>query len=416
VNYQIRPQGGVNATLTPAGQALYESLLVHGSDLQCHALIITACWDITPSVLDFSDENPNGTHPTGPKHVKDLGVFEPAEEEEFGWDDIDPEHLKAELLGATQTQLNGFFQEFDQEMGTLLRNDHPAWEFAVLQGVLTPQQWQQHFGNIQFNWPVWGDENCDETVDAKDLIPSLRIITSAKPGAACLSASDVNCDHVFDVKDTLALLKYIGGIPVPAGPVPIPYPNTAAASADSCHAIGQDVHLTFGLPEETPTPTPTHTATPTPTGTATPTPTPTPTPSPTPSPSPTPDTTGPTFSNVGASNDPVCDVGTNPYPDTTVISATISDPSGIDGTTVKLFVSYYNSTTATAFQDTPVTFQTDHWEATIDPGESFGPPPPNNTSELRWYWQASDTLGNPASFPSNAPENYEFTFVGNCNN
>ena len=406
VNYQIRPQGGIDATLTPAGQALYDASLVRPSDLQCHQLIITRCWDTTPSVLDFEDSNPNGMHPAGPKHVNTLGVFEPAEEEEFGWDDIDPEHLKQTLQDASPAQRNGFFDEFGQEMHTLLHDDHPAWEFVVLEGVLTPQQWQQHFGNTQFDWPVWGDGNCDRNVNAQDLLAFLRVSANIAPGAACLNSTDVNCDHSYDSKDIFLALRYIGGVPASAAPnpIPIPFPNTAGEE-DSCHAIGEDVHLTFGLPSETPTPTPHGSATPTPTAS------PTPTPTPTPSPTPTPDTTGPTITNPADDPDPIRDGDGNcpQWELQTTISANVDDPSGI--ASVVLHYRFVDNVTPGPWDTLSPALNgvTGKWEIAINPPD--GSP---SGGRIDWYFEATDNAANTSFEPANAPTSYYSTTVNYC--
>lgn len=139
---------------------------------------------------------------------------------------------------------------------------------------------------------------------------------------------------------------------------------------------GSTPHSFVLLPEPTATPT----ATPTPTPTSTPTPTITPTPIVTSTYTPVPDTSGPKVGGVNDSPDPVFTNGNSP--DTSTVSATVIDPSGVASVTL-----YYRSGSKGGFQI---------WGAMSGSGGSystgFGPFGSAGAYEYRIY--AVDNLGN----------------------
>jgi CSLREA domain-containing protein len=124
-----------------------------------------------------------------------------------------------------------------------------------------------------------------------------------------------------------------GGIPTIPSLILLTPGTTAPLPTDS---LATDTPAPGGTGTLSPTPTETPTATPTATGSATRTPTRTPTSTPTITP--TPDRTGPSITKVGDSPDPI--YVTQPKgcsPNTSVVSATITDPSGIDSAAVLFF-------------------------------------------------------------------------------
>src|SRR5258708_4499156 len=105
---------------------------------------------------------------------------------------------------------------------------------------------------MHFNWPIFGDTNCDGQITAMDALVELAALY-AQGRAPCLNVGNVDCKDGYNARDALDILRSAVGLAAapPAPPIPIPYPN--------CRVIGSEVHLTINLPSPTPTPTPTPT-------------------------------------------------------------------------------------------------------------------------------------------------------------
>ena len=282
MDFDVILVGNVSAQLSAAGQQLYDSSLVPASSIdKCiRKLVVFACFDDLAPVLG-EDWHPNSHHPPiGGLDIGEFSGFEPQEDEELSWDDMGLTRSQETSSPHTPNdKLDIVLEDLRHEMDNS-RKDHPAWDAEMLELVLPPDKWQQHFGDYQFDRPIWGDMTCDLQIDTADIVASLKNGAHIPRGAPCYELGDVNCDVTWDARDTLALLFFKAGLSNPSGPVPIPFPN-GGAGQDDCRQIGEEVVLHFtggGNPTPTPTATPTATPTVTPTPTATPTPTPTPTP------------------------------------------------------------------------------------------------------------------------------------------
>ena len=396
--FEVIPLGAITPTLSADGQALYDASIVHASDLNsCHVhLLQIPCWDEEPTVKG-DGWHPNGNHPVGPVNVSDFGAFEGQEPENKAWDEISPADLKGLLANASENKVNQFIQTWLGILQTRLKPDHPAMEMVELEAVLPPGKWDQYFGGMNFNWPIWGDPSCDGQVNAQDAILDLQAITYIGK-VDCLNMGNVDCSSHYDVLDVLSLLKFSAGIHVPASP--------------GCAGIGDKFHLTVNASTPTPTPHPSPTPTPTPTAT----PSATSTPPPTPTPSPTPDTTGPSITNTGANPD-----GNAPNwiydhfdatfctTDSTVISADVNDSSGLNY--VKLFVNFTGGgNSQSGFHEVTVNNTgPGHYAATVNP-TNFSDVSLNG--QIQWFWQAQDTHGNITVSPS---AGWNVTIVTGCN-
>ena len=415
--FRVIPQGDYTPALSLAAQALYEDAKVDAGDIGgCLHEAKAFCFD--EAVLWLDGWHPNGNHPAGPKDLGDVATFESQAIEDTVWTEATPDHLKDILGSAPQGKLDRVLEELHAKLLTGLRGDHMPWELLLLEAVLPPGEWDQHFSDIQFDRPLWGDIDCNGVVNAVDALQELRLGAGVTRHAPCFNIGDVNCDGDYGALDALRALRYVAGLPPlpPAAPnpLPIPFPNgaTAAPSSD-CRVIGEEIFLTVEGSGATPTPTPTLTPTPTPTVTpvssATPTPTPTPTPTvtptpvPTPTPSPTPDTTGPAITNLGANPDgspgnEIYDFHNVAFPAScnpnyTTISATVSDPSGV--AYLKLFYRFTGGAEPTS----------EWFQAGLEPnGDTLFavifPQDRTGNSTLQWYWEAQDLNGYTSVAPS----------------
>jgi hypothetical protein len=436
VDYTIIPMGPVPATLSAEGQALYDASLVHSSDLHdcfTHKIPIP-CLRGDFTSLDFAESFPDGNHPVGPVDLGKFDAFESQEEEEFTFTEIPLPDLKdkfahepVERVDSLLQNIRLHFCSFASPTPSPTRTPSPTPPFSpiatphticigdrapdltllALEAVVPPQKFQEHFGDLPFVRPIFGDMDCDQKVDLPDVLISLAAAARLKMRAPCFNMGDTNCDRSYDVRDSLALMKYKAGFTGPAG-VPIPYPNAASAT---CNKVGEGVHLhllTLG-----PTATPTRTPSPTPTfiATFTPTPTATPTVAPTGIPTPTPDVTGPTITNNTDFPDPISDgpPGCNRSQQTTV-SANISDPSGLAN--VVLHYRFTENNSSTQWQSGTPMFNngTGKWEFSINP------PDLNSSGQgtIDWYFEATDNASNTSVSPSNAPASYYSTTVLYC--
>jgi hypothetical protein len=389
--WEVIPEGSLSAQLSQAGQDLYAQELVHASDLQACPHLPIPCFDTLPP-LRLDDWHPDATHAPGIIHLSDFPAFEPQEEEPKTWNDVSVIDLKQRFASAPEPKLDKFLTQLKDLLTTRLSPDHPAWEVAVIEAALPPGKWQQFFGDMHFNWPIFGDTNCDGQITAMDALVELGAVY-AQMRAPCLNVGNVDCINGYNALDALDILRVADGLGL-----------ASASAASDCRTIGSEVHLTINLPSPTPTstgsptPTPTPTPTVTPSASVTPTPTATPTPSPTPtaSPSPTPDVTGPTIANVTINPD-----GNDPnyiydnfdsqscLTNQTTISADVSDPSGLNYVQLNFYytgVGHPNGVT-TVFPSAAA----GHYQYTVTvPNYLNG----GNSGQIRWWWQAQDAHGN----------------------
>jgi hypothetical protein len=58
-----------------------------------------------------------------------------------------------------------------------------------------------------------GDANCDDVVDASDVIAALSEVEDVDPGAPCSDLANADCDGELDADDALSILLYVAGTP-----------------------------------------------------------------------------------------------------------------------------------------------------------------------------------------------------------
>jgi WD40-like Beta Propeller Repeat len=58
-----------------------------------------------------------------------------------------------------------------------------------------------------------GDANCDDVVDASDVIAALSEVEGVDPGAPCSDLANADCDGELDADDALSILLYAAGTP-----------------------------------------------------------------------------------------------------------------------------------------------------------------------------------------------------------
>lgn len=404
-NFTVIPRGEVEPTLSPEGEALYQASIVSASEfLGCLESLFVVCIDENPPILD-ADWHPNGTHPDLPRPLSDSPMFRPQPHEVLALTEVSPPDLWEIIRSEPPAKVEVLLNEIGEEMSGQ-PNDHIPWELLILEAVLPANLWEAHFGNLEFDRPVFGDLNCDLEVDSTDALLALQYVAGIVLSAPCYVQGDVDCDGELEAVDALATLLDLAGL-------------AQTKSVAGCPEIGEEIVLDLGLAEPTPTPTPTLTPSPTPSesptpaGTTTPgtptfTPTPTPTPTSTPSPTPIPDVDGPAIANLTVSADPVYDIpGCLSYPQTTLISAGVSDPSGIDS--VVLWRRYVDGgSIGNWVAETPVFNKfTGKYGKTIDP-----PQISSNSGRIDYFWEATDDVGNFSRQPE-APE-YNSVTVFKC--